>query len=1205
MRRRSCSRAMFDPMSWRAAFLAALIFIPLSTAASPCLSETPRLDPLVNCLEQTGADDKAELKLGVPIQRRIKGGERQTFTITLTTGQYAAIVVEQHGGILRAMLRDPGGKEVLELDYPAGGYGPIHLSYIALVAGDYRLEIRSVDSWAIEAPYDVSLTMLRPAQPADETAVTAQSLFSEGQKKDRANDPNSAIKFYEQSLSDWNKLEDSHWQALTQYALSGAYSIRSHEGDAARVEDSLKKTLQILKTTMAADDWRLMASALNDLGVFHGRSGNLNQAEKEINEALSLYTDHQDRRGQASALGNIASQNYRRGDLSIVRENLEKALVLRKAENDKPGELNLLNNLASLYDRLGEPQQSLLLLTQVLERWREIPSAELRPADHEKISVVLNNLAAVSDKVGDWDGAGSYYEEALAELSEQNPKSAATLDNLGEHHASLNNLLKARQLYEDALGLLPAPSKPNPDIKAGILVHLGQLSIAEGNVKSALYNFDQALTLNPNPAKKVDVLTNQGTAFVLQGDLEKGLAAYEEAWKIQNSLKTEDRRARASILLRRGEALALSGKTTEALADLTQALDLWKAVKNEREEATTHFDIAQIEGKQRNLETALAHNEQAIAIIESLRGHISNRQLQTSYFEKYQDYYALDVELKMQLSEVNKDSEYVGLALESSEKARARVLVEALNEAGLRLDCKGSFDQNLAALVNDRCSLQGRLTAKANARTQLLNGPHSARQVELLDREIDEIIERHEEIEGRIRSQSRSFALLTKPEPLTWRQVQEQLDDDTLLLEYSLEDRHSYVWAVTPNSINGFELAGHAQIEDTARRLNKALAVYNREVKGETQSERTARRAGADVEAAEAAGTLSNLILQRVSSLLGQKRLVIVADGALQVVPFVALPVPTSGPSRTENTAANASPASALQIAPRLLVEDHEIITLPSASVLAVQRREFMKRNKAPNAVAILANPVFEASDPRVRSASRSGMRSSASRNASNQTRVTSQDGSNIDGRASLTRALDDIGSGPLSWLPYSLDEARAIMKVAPPKHSMQVVDFKANRAMAMSSELSQYQFVHFATHGVVDLEHPELSGIILSMVDENGRPQDGFLRLHDIYNLNLPVEMVVLSACDTGVGKQVKGEGLIALTRGFMYAGSARVVASLWKVDDAATAELMGHFYEEMFTNGRKPAAALRVAQLSLSRRKRWHSPYFWAGFVLQGEWR
>jgi len=145
---------------------------------------------------------------------------------------------------------------------------------------------------------------------------------------------------------------------------------------------------------------------------------------------------------------------------------------------------------------------------------------------------------------------------------------------------------------------------------------------------------------------------------------------------------------------------------------------------------------------------------------------------------------------------------------------------------------------------------------------------------------------------------------------------------------------------------------------------------------------------------------------------------------------------------------------------------------------------------------------------------------------------------------------------------------------------------------------------VHFATHGVLDLEHPELSGIALSMVDEKGRSRDGYLRLNEIYNLNLPAELVVLSACQTGVGKQIKGEGLIALTRGFMYAGARSVVASLWKVDDAATASLMTEFYRQMFTNKLKPAAALRSAQLKISQEKRWQSPYYWAGFFLQGEW-
>jgi CHAT domain-containing protein len=179
-------------------------------------------------------------------------------------------------------------------------------------------------------------------------------------------------------------------------------------------------------------------------------------------------------------------------------------------------------------------------------------------------------------------------------------------------------------------------------------------------------------------------------------------------------------------------------------------------------------------------------------------------------------------------------------------------------------------------------------------------------------------------------------------------------------------------------------------------------------------------------------------------------------------------------------------------------------------------------------------------------------------------------------------------------------------MAAAPAEGRLEAVDFKASRATATDPVLAQYRIIHFATHGLLDDKHPELSGIVLSLFDEHGQPQeDGFLRLHDIYNLKLPAELVVLSACQTGLGKKVKGEGLIGLTRGFMYAGATRVVASLWKVDDAATAELMKRFYKGMFKEKMTPAAALKAAQVSMWEQPRWRNPYFWSGFILQGEWR
>jgi CHAT domain-containing protein len=281
------------------------------------------------------------------------------------------------------------------------------------------------------------------------------------------------------------------------------------------------------------------------------------------------------------------------------------------------------------------------------------------------------------------------------------------------------------------------------------------------------------------------------------------------------------------------------------------------------------------------------------------------------------------------------------------------------------------------------------------------------------------------------------------------------------------------------------------------------------------------------------------------------------------------------------------------RVNPPLIVE-HEVISLPSASTFAAQRRELSNRKPAPDAVAVLADPVFQTSDERV-------MSEKGQATAAGQERFT---------RVASTRLLEHIadnstGTPSIRRLPFTRREAEQIIAVAPAPISMEALGFKANLATATGPELGRYRYVHFATHGYFDSEHPSLSGLVLSLVDEHGRPQDGFLGANEIYNLKLPAELVVLSACETGLGKEVKGEGLVGLTRGFMYAGAARVVVSLWSVSDQATSELMQRFYKRLLQDKQRPAAAMRAAQVEMLRQPRWQQPYYWAAFTLQGEWR
>jgi CHAT domain-containing protein len=254
---------------------------------------------------------------------------------------------------------------------------------------------------------------------------------------------------------------------------------------------------------------------------------------------------------------------------------------------------------------------------------------------------------------------------------------------------------------------------------------------------------------------------------------------------------------------------------------------------------------------------------------------------------------------------------------------------------------------------------------------------------------------------------------------------------------------------------------------------------------------------------------------------------------------------------------------------------------------LGILRQNYSDRQPPTRTLAILADPVFSPEDERVK----------------NQSTAT-----NLQAIESVNLGLSRSGRDnnlQLSRLNFTRQEAQIIQALIPANFRTESLDFEASRAVATSQNLSQYKIIHFATHGLANSTNPELSGIILSLVDEKGNPLNGFLRLTDIFNLKLAADLVVLSACQTGMGQNIQGEGMVGLTRGFMYAGAQRVVVSLWTVDDEGTAALMSSFYKGMLQKGLTPAAALRAAQLEMWKQEKWKSPYYWAAFTLQGEWR
>jgi CHAT domain-containing protein/predicted negative regulator of RcsB-dependent stress response len=748
------------------------------------------------------------------------------------------------------------------------------------------------------------------------------------------------------------------------------------------------------------------------------------------------------------------------------------------------------------------------------------------------------------------------------EAASLNGVASAYLD-LNEYQAAFDNYSAALRLYE-AIG--------NRDFVALNNFLVGKVLYQRGEIDRALTYYRKSLDLSRKVGDRVveaHALKGFATIYFARGDVQNALAQFGAALKVYRQLG--NRRSQAYVLNDIGHIYSSSGDVPRSLASYQQALPLMRETSDRHGEALTLFNLARAERERGNLTTALSLIENSIAISESMRTMIRNSQLRTSYFASVHQQYELNIDVLMRLHAQHPEKGYAVAALVASERARARSLLDSLLKE--KLEPKSSLPADL--LPREQELLQA-LDEKAEYQTRLLAGKHTSEEAEQASQEIRALTIEYQDVRSRLREQSPRYATLTQPGELRAEDLQRIVkDDNTILLEFALGNERSYLWAVSGSEIASYELPDRTTIETLARRVYDLLTM--RQTLGEQPSPNDAEvLRKADEEYLQQSAELSRILLGPVSDRLGSKRLLIVRDGFLQSIPFDALP----------------TPAPSVSAEPELLLSKHEIVCLPSALTLAALRNEKNPAGGATKTIAVIADPVFDREDPRVLAVSPD---SSAS--------VKGDD----DG-IYLSRALRDFGESNgkpiISRLPSTLREANAIMALTPPGEGMIASGFAASKDLIASDTLRDYRIIHFATHGLLNSEQPELSGVILSLVDERGNRRKGFLSLHDIYNLELPTDLVVLSACRTGLGKNVQGEGVIGLTSGFMYTGAKSVIASLWKVDDDATAELMSHFYSALLKDRLPPAAALKTAKLKMQKQERWHAPFYWAAFVLQGEY-
>jgi CHAT domain-containing protein/Tfp pilus assembly protein PilF len=796
-------------------------------------------------------------------------------------------------------------------------------------------------------------------------------------------------------------------------------------------------------------------------------------------------------------------------------EKYLSAVSIWRSLNDKAMEAATLYEAGWLYGDIGQYQSALDCYAQALTLYKAL-------GNHKSEANTLNNTAWIYGDLGEHQTALDMYlqaAEAKKKIGETDP---VTISNVASSYAQLGQYQRALDMHLQVLALRQGPA---------------------------------------NKAGRAITLSNIGNCYYHLGDVTRALDFYSQSLELMR--QDTKKYYTATVLNHIGVAYRSLGEYDKALTYFNEALELRTIAGDHRGIATTLSELARLERDRGNLLEARKRIEEALAQVEVVRSKVSSSLLRSSFFASVQQYREFYIDLLMRLQKDNPAEQLERVAFNASETGRARSLLQLLAEAGTNIH--HGIDPSL---LEHKRALAETIDAKAQQQTRLLSGKHTDEEAESVRRELSALITELEQLERRIRESSPQFTALVQPVPLGLEQIQQNiLDRDTLLLEYSLGEERSFVWAITPESIRVFELPKRAVIEPAAKRVYELITARTVSVAKETLEQRRQRLQLADAEYANASTALSRMILGPVAAELKDKRLLIVSDGVLQHIPFAGLPDPAATDARA-------------------LIVDHEVVLAPSASVVGLLRQETPNRKPASKMVAVLADPVFSNDDPRV-AAIRLAHTASIDKSATADAPRSAEPG--VDG---------------LRRLRFSRQEADAIARLAGDGSKLEAVDFAANRNLATSAELGQYRVVHFATHGIINNSLPELSGIVLSLVDEKGKPQNGFLRLYDLYNLKLSADLVVLSACQTALGKEIRGEGLVGLTRGFMYAGAPRVIASLWQIDDRASAEFMKRFYEAMLGQKLRPAAALRAAQVSMSKDPRWRQPHYWAAFTIQGEW-
>jgi tetratricopeptide (TPR) repeat protein len=887
----------------------------------------------------SAAQDATTLSAGKTIERKLAGGQVHVYELDLRLNDYAEIAVDQRSINVGITAYDPQGQKLTYID---GLQVPDQ--DVVLLIGDmpglYRLEVRAPFAKAPEGTYEIKIKELRTATEKDKANVAAWRLFADGleiERQAKAASLRQAIEKYQAAVQLWHSSSFKTWEANGLYLIANCYVFLGEKQKAFEYADQAVPVAHAATTEGDADQRmtaiKVEAMALNIMGRIHNEFGDKKKAIELFNRALPLQKSINDRSGEVFTLSIMASAYQYMGDMQKALGFYEESAAIAKELNDHAKEGTIFNNVCALYDSVGDYKQALDYCNRALVVRRDFK-------DRLGEAVSISNLGNVYASLGDYQQALDLYNqsESIYRSLEQRSGQGVAFNNIGWLYATIGDYEKAIYFYNKSIEIF---TTDGDQYRLGnVLNNIGVAYSLLGDDRKALELYLKVLPLRRavNNTEGVGVtLHNIANAYAHLKEKQKALESYNQALEI---MRDGNPRQLTGALRNLGNLYVEMGDEQKALGSFNEALKISRSIGDRASEAATLAKLAQLEVDHGNPLEAKRLTETALASVESLRVNLKSQQMRATFFASVRKYHELYIETLMRLHEQHPADGYDALALHASENARARSLLELLMEASAQIRQGVN-----PALVEREQQIRQAISAKAELQMRLLSDKRNEEDGAKVAKELDALANEYEEVQTKIRQTSPRYAALTQPAPLSLKEIQSRvLDENTLLLEYSLGEKRSYLWVAGSNSLKSFALPGRADVESVARRVYDLITVSDRTVPNESIDERYKRLARADAEYPEAVARLSQMLLGPAAAELKTKRLMIVGDGVLHYVPFAAL----------------------VDTAQTPLIVNHEIITLPSASVLDVLRQESQRRFPASRMIAVFADPVFDSGDARL-----------------------------------------------------------------------------------------------------------------------------------------------------------------------------------------------------------------------------------------------